>query len=76
MGFINSQCPKDFINRQVTLNEEWNPICAGHFQKIFIQLLQQTKGAYMSHFQCFIQHLVHHISTLAIGELNVITANV
>ena len=67
-GFVRSPGLRDFLDAQLTSTEEWDPMCAGHFQRIFLHLMEQSNGEYISKFNNFIPHLIYHISTLAVSE--------
>lgn len=68
-GFCNSACLRDYMNKVISSNEELDTMCAGHFQRILMHLLQNTNGEYLKKFDNFIDHLILHISSLAISEL-------
>ena len=67
-GFIKSEGLRNFMDAQLTSKEEWDPMCAGHFQRIFLHLMTESNGQYILKFKEFIPHLIYHISTLAVSE--------
>ncbi|EAX96010.1 hypothetical protein TVAG_369200 [Trichomonas vaginalis G3] len=74
-GFINSPYLKDFFTKQLLSKDDWDPGCAGHFQRVFLHLTNVSKGEYLSRYGNLIPNLIHHISTLAITELVVMLTN-
>lgn len=73
-GFLNSTYLKKFFNEQLASKEEWDASCAGHFQRVFMHLMNVSKGEYLHNFENIIPNLIHHISTLAVSEFIVMLA--
>ena len=69
---IHSQSFKTFCDTFLSNENEWDSLCVGHFQKVFIHLLRHSNGHYLRSFPSIIDSLTSHLSLMSAVELVVI----
>ena len=65
---INSQAFKTFCTNFLTNKGEWDSLCVGHFQKVFVHLLRQSSGQFLSSFPSIVDDLADHLTLMSVVE--------
>lgn len=65
---LKSATLEQFFKNFLSSTDEWDTICAGHFQRVFVHLLRNSNGSYLSHFPNIAEDLDNHLSVLAVSE--------
>lgn len=65
---LKSATLEQFFKSFLSSKDEWDTICAGHFQRVFVHLLKNSNGSYLSRFPNIAEDLDNHLSVLAVSE--------
>ncbi|OHS99282.1 hypothetical protein TRFO_34312 [Tritrichomonas foetus] len=71
---LNSTALKNFFTNFMSSTKEWDSICTGHLQRVFVNLLKNSNGNYLSNFPNIAEDLDSHLTILAVAELIVLLA--
>jgi hypothetical protein len=66
---LNSATLRAFLTNFAATTDDWDPLCAGHFQRILTHLVRESNGDYLKNFPDLIPNTVNHLNLLAVAEL-------
>jgi hypothetical protein len=66
---LHSSVLKQFLTDFLANPADWEALCAGHFHRILVHLLNESSGAYLNNFPGIIEGVVKHLSLLGVAEL-------
>jgi hypothetical protein len=71
---LSSTALKQFLSDFSSSSAEWDPLCAGHFQRLLTHLLRSSEGAFLANLPNFVPNAVKHLRLLAVAELLIVLA--
>jgi hypothetical protein len=60
---LNSAALKQFLTSFTATARNWDPLSAGHFQRVLAYLLAESDGKYLSNFPDIVTNTVRHLIT-------------
>ena len=65
---LGSTSIQEFFSEYLTSANEWDAICTGHFQRVFVNLIKASNGKFLEKFPNIEENLDAHLSILAVAE--------